>query len=384
MGFAQALSGLNGSAKNLDVIGNNIANSQTYGFKSQSTQFADMYAGSKVGQGVQVAGIQQNFNNGNLETTGRGLDLAISGGGFFTFLQANGTVGYSRNGQVTRNVNGNLENAQGALLMGASGPIQVSTASMPSKATTSVSSVVNLDAGSDIITLPFDPTNPDTYSFSTVVNTYDSLGNMQTVNMNYVKTGVNQWEVYASMNGVASASGPQALNFTTNGTLTGYTPSNFQFAMTNGAANLDFSFDATGTTQFGSDFYNSSTKQDGYTNGDLVGISVDKSGNVVGNYSNQQTLILGTLQLANFLNPEGLNPIGNNMFAATNESGQALLGTAGVGQFGTVQSGMLEASNVDLTGELVKLIVAQRTYQANSSVVKTNDEVLQQAVNLRN
>ena len=382
MGFSQALSGLNAASKNLDVIGNNISNSQTVGYKSSSTQFADVYAQSKIGLGTKVAGVIQNFNSGNLESTGRSLDLAITGNGFFQFEQAGETV-YSRNGQLTMTPEGYLENAQGARLIGESGVLQIASSGMPASASTEVVSSVNLDSGEDVVVAAFDPTDPDTYTHTNTINTFDSLGNMHTMTAYYVKTGVNTWDVHMALNGVESTSAAQSLSFTNNGTLAGYAPTNFQFPMTNGAANLDFTLDLTGTTQFGQEFNLDSLTQDGYTAGALVGVSIDDAGNVLGTYANEQKVVLGTISMANFRNPEGLMPVGNNVWKATDSSGQALLGQAGSGQFGAIESGSVEASNVDMTNELVKMIVAQRTYQANAQTVKTQDEVLQQAVNLR-
>lgn len=382
MGFSQALSGVNAASSDLNVIGNNIANSATVGFKSSKTQFADVYAGSKVGLGTKVAGVIQNFNAGNLETTDRNLDIAISGAGFLTFND-NGSVVYSRNGQLTMTSEGYLTNASGAKLVGTNGVIQIPTAGMPSKATTSVKETVNLNSGDAIKAVAFDPTNPDTYNYTNVANTYDSLGNMQKVSLYYVKTGVNTWSVHAALDGVESTSGAQTLNFTPNGTLTGYTPSNFAFPMTNGANNLSFAGDFTGSTQFGSDFNVSNLVQDGYTNGSMVGVTIDNNGNVVGSYSNEQKVTLSTIQLANFRNPEGLKAMGDNVWTETAASGQALVGQANIGQFGSIEAGVTEASNVDMTKELVAMIIAQRAFQANSQTIKTQDEVLQTAVNLK-
>ncbi|WP_274644481.1 flagellar hook protein FlgE [Pseudomonas serbica] len=381
MSMNSGLSGLNAASKNLDVIGNNIANSQTVGFKSSKVQFADVYA-NKVGMGVGVAGVIQNFNNGNLEATGRNLDLAIGGDGFFQFSQ-NGETVYSRNGQVKMTPEGFLENAQGARLIGPNGPIQISNAGMLSNATTKVASAVNVDSREPIITAAFNMADPDTYSYANTANTYDSLGNQHTVTLYYTKTGVNQWSVRAGMDGAMSASAPQPLNFTTNGSLNAYAPTNFQFPMTNGANNIDFTMDFKGSTQFGSDNYQNTLVQDGYTNGQMIGVTFDKDGSIMANYSNEQKVKVGTIQLANFLNPEGLKPLGDNVWAATTGSGQAVTGTAGVGRLGTVESGVLEASNSDTSHDLVDLIVAQRNYQANAQTIKSQDEILQQAINLR-
>ncbi|WKN24272.1 flagellar hook protein FlgE [Azotobacter vinelandii] len=381
MGFSQALSGLNAASSNLNVVSNNIANSQTVGFKSSTTQFADVYASSRVGLGVQVAGVVQNFTSGNLETTDRSLDLAISGSGFFRFEQA-GQVVYSRNGQLTLTPEGYLQNAQGARLLGSNGAIQIPADGLQAQPTTEFDATLNLDSGSDVITAAFDATDENTYSYANTATVFDSLGNSHELTLYFTKTGTNEWAVNAALDGAVSASAAQALEFTTSGLLDGYTPTSFDFAMTNGAADISFELDLTGSTQFGNDFEVSSLDQDGYTAGSLVGFTIEENGNVVGNYSNEQSLVVGQIQLATFRSPEGLQPVGDNAWVETAASGQPLVGTAGSGQFGSLESGVVEASNVDLTKELVNLIIAQRNFQANAQSVSTQSEVLEQAVNL--
>jgi flagellar hook protein FlgE len=394
MSFSQALSGLNAASQNLDVIGNNIANSQTYGFKGSSIQFADVYAGSQIGQGVRVAGVLQNFANGTLETTGRNLDLGINGGGFFRFKQGDQTV-YSRNGQLTLTQDGYLVNAAGAKLTGfAAGvgtggtpeALHVPTDAMSANPTTSVQAALNLDAGSatiDRTTVPFDATDASTYSYANTGTTYDSLGVQHIMTTYFTKTGGNTWEVEVGMDG--NPAGQGQLVFDTNGVLNAgaSTLPNVTFTPAGGAAPMNFTVGFDGTTQFGNDFALSSLVQDGYTSGSLVGIRFDKNGDIVGSYSNEQTRTLGTIALANFRNPEGLAPAGDNAWTETGDSGQPLLGTAGTGQLGSLEDGTLESSNVDLATELVNLIIAQRNYQANTQTIKTQDQVLQSVVNLR-
>lgn len=385
MGFSQALSGLNASSGNLNVISNNIANSQTVGFKSSTTRFADIYAaGSRVGMGVKTAGVVQNFTNGTPETTNRALDLAISGTGFFTFQQ-NGQTVYSRNGQLTLTPDGYLENSQGAQLVGVSGaPVQVPSAGLAATATTKVGATLNLDANATKTYT--DSATGITYSYANTATVYDSLGNSHTLTMFFSKDAApatNQWTVRTSLDGTASAT-TQTVKFDYSGVLTSGATSPYSYTMSNGAAPLSFNLDLTGTTQFGNDFEMTTLTQNGYTAGSLVGFTIDENGNIIGNYSNDQSNPLGQIQLASFRSPEGLQPIGDNAWTATTASGQAILGTAGIGQFGSIQTGMTESSNVDLTKELVNLIVAQRTFQANSQSVKAQSEVLQQAVNLGN
>lgn len=393
MGFSQALSGLNAAASQLDVVGNNIANSQTVGFKGSSVQFADVYTGAKVGQGVRVSGVLQDFSNGTLESTGRNLDLGINGAGFFRFLQGEQIV-YSRNGQLTLTKEGYLENAQGARLTGFPAGVgtggqpqvlQVPSGGMSASATTGVDATFNLDAESDIITDAFDPADDDTYSYANTATVYDSLGVQHTMTLYFVKTGENEWAVHSAVDGDLGGNTPGTLAFNSNGTLdqANSTFPDYSFAMNNGADDVTFGINFDGTTQFGQEFDLGSLDQNGYTAGSLVGVTVDDDGNIIGNYANEQSQVLGTLALANFRNPEGLQPAGDNAWVETGTSGQPLLGLAGTGMFGNVESQALEVSNVDLTSELVDLIIAQRNYQANTQTIKVQDEVLQNAVNLR-
>ncbi len=395
MGFSQALSGLNASSSNLNVIGNNIANSQTVGFKSSNAVFADVFAGAKIGAGVSVSSVVQNFGAGNVEGTGRALDLAISGEGFFKLSQE-GQVVYSRNGQLTLTPDGYLENAQGARLMSNAGVLQVPSAAMPASATTKLSSVFNLKSSDAAkpATPAFDPADSDTFNYASTASVYDSLGNVHQVTTYFRKTDANEWELYATLDGNDITPNPvPTLSFDSNGKLLDtYTPAEFtvdatatspDVGLNNGAAELKFTIDLTGTTQFGNDYDQSSLTQNGYTAGSLVGITIDQNGTIVGNYSNEQKQTVGALILATFRTPEGLQSVGNNVWIETAASGQPLFGTAGIGRFGTVESGALEVSNVDMTKELVNLIVAQRTFQANAQSVKAQSDMLEQAVNLR-
>ena len=396
MGFSQALSGLNAAATNLDVVGNNIANSQTVGFKGSSVQFADVYTGAMAGQGTRVAAVLQDFSNGTLEATGRDLDLGLNGSGFFRFTQ-NDQVVYSRNGQLTLTREGYLENAQGARLtgfpagVGSGGQpeiLQVPAGAMNASATTAVQASFNLDATAGIIdrtVTPFSTTDSGSYSYANTGTAYDSLGVQHTVTTYFTKTADNTWEVRVAVDGNLDSANTGELVFNTNGTLddAASTFPTYGFTPGGGADPLNFALAFDGTTQFGNDFALDSLTQNGYAAGALVGISFDESGNIVGNYANEQKQLLGTIALANFRNPEGLSPQGDNAWVETGASGQPLLGLAGSGQFGSLENGAVEVSNVDLTRELVNLIVAQRNYQANTQTIKVQDEVLQSAVNLR-
>ncbi|EKK5267542.1 flagellar hook protein FlgE [Cronobacter dublinensis] len=410
MAFSQAVSGLNAASTNLDVIGNNIANSATYGFKSGSVSFADMFAGSKAGLGVKVAGITQDFGDGVTTNTGRKLDVAISQNGFFRLVDSNGGVFYSRNGQLKLDANSNLVNMQGMQITGypATGtppvvqqgadpiPLTIPTAQMPASKTTSANFVMNLNSADDVpAQSPFDPANSSTFNKAVPLTVYDSLGNEHNLKLYYVKTADNKWDIYnmdTSVGGATPTTPLTSLSFNDSGALTGITnasPAGSQqvpvaVAALNGSAAFSFSMNVTGTTQQNSGANVILTSnQNGYKPGDLVGYEVTEDGSLVGNYSNEKSQLLGQIVLANFANPEGLSSQGDNVWSASTASGVALLGSAGTGNFGKLTSGALEASNVDLSKELVNMIVAQRNYQSNAQTIKTQDQILNTLVNLR-
>ncbi|MCT8469799.1 flagellar hook protein FlgE [Chromohalobacter canadensis] len=404
MGFSQSLSGVNAASSQLDTIGNNISNSQTVGFKSSSTQFADIYANSQ-GLGTRVADTVQNFATGSLETTGRSLDLAIAGEGFFQFSQ-NEQMAYSRNGQLTMSADGYFENAQGARLTDQQGePLQITEFSQGAQATTGVESAFNLDAESSVPpdAAAFDQTNSDSYNYVTNAGTvYDSLGVAHDMSMYYTKTDTNTWQARASIpnpsGGAPLVSGPQTLTFNGNGQLdpdpngdgtnegvTGFTFTAGDAAngLGNGANQLNVDIDLDGTTQNGEDFELREFAQDGNASGTFVGVDITENGEILANYSNGNSGEVGTIGMANFRNPAGLTPEGDNLWTATQESGAALLGQAGSGQIGSLESGTVEASNVDLTQELVDMIIAQRNFQANNNAIQTQSDILETVTNLR-
>ncbi|TKI08296.1 flagellar hook protein FlgE [Martelella alba] len=399
MGFSQAISGLNAASSNLDVIGNNIANSETSGFKSSSVSFADVYAGSQVGLGVKVASVMQNFNDGTVNTTDNGMDVAISNNGFFRVVDSSGSVYYTRDGELTLDDNRNLMTSTGMYVTGypASGnpptiqqganPVNLSipTTGIAAQATTSATMALNLTSSADTITTTFDPNDSSTYSYSEPLTTYDSLGNPHNLNLYFVKTGDNAWEVHC-VDGSDSTATDQdlgTLNFTANGTLTGTTSFTINTNGINGANADSFSIDFSGTQQqYASASSVSSQNQDGYTAGDLTKYEINDDGTITGTYSNGKTQLLGQIVLANFANTQGLSSQGDNVWSATAASGQAILGTAGSGNFGSLTSGALESSNVNLSQELVNLIVAQRDYQSNAQTIKAQDTIMQTLVSM--
>lgn len=400
MGFSQAVSGLNAASNNLDVIGNNIANSATVGFKSGTVTFADMFAGSKVGMGVKVASVLQDFGNGTVTSSSRDLDIAISGGGFYRLQDTNGSTYYSRNGQFMLNGR-NIVNAQGMQLTGypVAGtppvvqtgadpvPLTVPNGDMLASQTTTASIIANLKSSDSVPTGSWatTPGAEGTYNSKTALTTYDSQGNVHNFTLYFVKTANNTWQTYAKDDSVSPATYQNAgtLNFAANGALTGHTPFNINLTGTNGAANGAFTLNLTGSVQQNTEYSYKSPTQNGFAPGSLTGFAINDDGTIEGSYSNGQKQALGQILLASFANPEGLSPEGDNAWSETASSGQAVVGLAGSGSLGKLIGKSTESSNVDLSKELVNMIVAQRNYQSNAQTIKTQDSILQTLVSLR-
>ncbi len=411
MSFSQGLSGLNAASQALDVVGNNIANSQTVGFKSGSIAFADVFAGSQIGMGVQVSSVNQNFSDGVLGMGNSDLDMGIQGNGFFRLTNDAGGVFYSRNGQFKQDENGYIINNQGMFLTGyqatgnppsiqpgaAVGPIQIPTGQMPARASDAGTLKGNLNSETEAIDQsappvghPFDPADNKSYNSVTQVDAYDSLGNKHTVNVYYVKTGDNTWKAYSSdttspnLNGTGDpVYGEMDLTFDTAGQLTSNpTTLNIQGAAYNGGAPLNFDLDLDGMTQQASDTDMGSPTTTGYAPGLMNGYVVGDNGQIIASYSNGQSQLLGQVVLSNFTNPGGLTSKGDNTWSETPESGQPSTGIAGTGNLGKLLGNRLEASNVDLSKEMVNMIVYQRNYQSNSQTIKTQSELLQILANL--
>ena len=408
MSFQQGLSGLDAASKQLEVIGNNVANSGTVGFKESTTDFADVYANSltgsgssQIGIGTQVASVAQQFTQGNITSTSNPLDIAINGGGFFR-MSNNGAITYSRNGQFQMDKSGYIVNAQGnrltgytastsgVLSTGAPAEIQINTADLQPSATTKVVGLVNLDSTSAALPAAgFNPTDPTTYNNSTAVTVFDSLGNSHTLQSFFVNTTPGTWDVFTTADGVSTTALPTptaTLTFSGTGIAPTISPSNaapVSFAVSNGATTpVPLTLDYSGSTQFGSAFTVNSLSQDGFTSGSLSGFNTGADGTITGTYTNGQSKTLGQMVLANFVNPNGLQSLGGNAWAASATSGPPLVGTPKSGSLGVLQSSATEDSNVDLTSELVNMITAQRAYQANSQTIKTEDQMLQTLVNL--
>lgn len=406
MSFSQGLSGLNAASQALDVVGNNIANSQTIGFKSGAISFADVFAGSQIGMGVQVSGVRQNFSDGVLGQGTGSLDMGIQGNGFFRLVSEAGQVFYSRNGQFKTNENGYVINDTGMQLTGyqatgtpptiqpgaAIGPIQIPTGQMPARASDSGTMKGNLDSGAEVIdpNLTFDPKDSNSYNSVSQVDAYDSLGNRHTINVYFVKTGDNQWTIHTSdttapVRNDAGEVQYQALDirFDSAGQLiTNPARVPVAGAAYNGAEAIDFALDLTGMTQQATETAMESPSTTGYPPGMMNGFTVGDNGQIIASYSNGQQQLLGQVVLANFTNAGGLASSGNNAWTETPSSGQPVVGIAGTGNLGNLYGNKVEASNVDLSQEMVNMIIFQRNYQSNSQTIKTQSELLQTLVNL--
>ena len=403
MGFSQAISGMNAASKQLDVIGNNIANSATVGFKSASISFADIYAGSKVGMGVKVASVMQNFNDGTITSTNNSLDVAISGNGFFRLVDSNGQIYYTRNGQFQLDAERNIVSVDGLQLTGylatgtppkiqqgsAPGPLKISQEMLNASATSKAFLQTNLNSNSKVPEKqPINAEDADTFNYSTNITTYDSLGNQRNVQLFYVKTADNQWDVHYldSSDPNASLKTLGQMEFDSSGKLISEPEMTINLNGLNGSADNTFTLSLANSTQQNMGKEVGSIKApiiDGYAAGDLVGYSINDDGTIYGVYSNQQTMLLGQIAMADFANVNGLESTGNNNWRSTPNSGAEVLGVANSGTFGSLASGAVEASNVDMSAELVNMIVAQRNYQSNSQTIKTQDQIFNTLVNLR-
>ena len=414
MSFQQGLSGLNTSSKALDVIGNNIANSSTVGFKSGEVHFADVYANSlsgggasQVGIGSSISGIQQAFSQGNVTATNNPLDISINGNGFFRMENSAGSPTYTRNGQFHLDNEGFIVNDQGLKLTGfpgdakngTPGPIQLSSEPIKPLATNlagDIEATLNLDSREGVPEItPFSPADPKSYNYSTALSVFDSLGVPHTLTFFFVRTSAGgPWDVSARLdNAVNAANEPVAeavgtLTFNTSGGFADTATTSFtlpSWPLTSGAESpwVPGTVDFSTSTQYGSSSSVGSLTQGGYGPGSLTGLTVNADGIVQGRYSNGKTNSLGRVVLATFANPNGLASLGNNQWQANSISGDERLDIPGAGTKGVMQSASIEESNVDLTAQLVNMITQQRNYQASAQTIKTQDQIMQTLVNLR-
>jgi len=419
MSFGIALSGIDAAQSDLNVTANNIANSSTTGYKSSTSEFAELFAvnGSGVsktqsGNGVALTDIAQNFKQGNISTTGNNLDLAISGDGFFVLKDTSGNIDYTRAGSFQTDANNYVVNAAGQHLqvypLTSTGTyntttlqnLQLTNAASAPSATTSAQTIFNLPSNAAAPATAFSPTDASTYNQTTTMTVYDSLGAAHTASIYFVKgttaAGTSNWSAYEYIDGTQVNAQPLKLAYNSSGVLSSVTnpggaAANPQlnaasfgaYTPTTGAAAMNVSFDFSKSTQYGNTFATTSLTQDGYTTGTLSGISVGTDGVVQANFTNGQSLALGKVAVATFANTQGLQQVANTNWVATYASGTPLYGQAGQSGAGNIQSGALEDSNVDLTAQLVNMIQAQRNFQANAQVITTENQVTQSIINIR-
>jgi flagellar hook protein FlgE len=413
MSFGIALSGLDAAQSDLDVTANNISNSSTTGFKSSSSQFAELFSASsggvsqtQIGGGVQLTSVQQEFSQGNLQTTGNSLDLALNGSGFFTVSQG-GAVQYTRGGSFHTNSSGAVVNDNGQFLQvyapttaGNFNTTSLHNLTIPSgdsapAASTTASLVYNLPANAAAPpTSPFSPTDANTYNQSTSVTVYDSLGAAHTASMYFVNTGAGTWNVFETIDGtrVNANNKPVQLTYSSSGVLTSVldaaSGTNAQalsfgsYTPTTGAAAMNVAYNFASTTQYGQSFSVTSETQNGYTTGQLSGVSVSASGVVQANYTNGQSVALGQVAVANFADEQGLQQVANTNWQSTFTSGPAVYGQAGSAGVDTIASGSLENSNVNITAELVNMITAQRAFQANAEMISAENQITQTVIGI--
>lgn len=404
MSFQQGLSGLNAASKTLEVIGNNVSNANTVGFKQSRAEFADVFANSLIGSGAsqigigtKIANVAQQFTQGNITATNNTLDIAINGAGFFR-LSNQGAITYTRNGQFSMDKDGYIVTSDNKRLMGygadningsTAQEIQIDTSDLQPAASETITGQVNLDSRNTVpTTTPFDPADPTTYNNSNAVTVYDEQGNSHTLQTYFVKTASNTWKVFTAADGVSTTTLPTptaTMTFDSTGTNPTIVPAapTVTFTPTTGAGAVNVAMDYSASTQFGSTFSVNKLTQDGYSSGRIASFTTGSDGVIMGRYTNGQSKELGRVVLANFVNPNGLLSLGGNQWLQTFASGDENVGAPGTSTLGVLQSSAVEDSNVDLTAELVNMISAQRVYQANAQTVKTQDQVLQTLVNLR-
>ena len=406
MTFDIALTGINAASTQLDTISNNIANNATTGFKRSRSEFADVYAVSTfgatnpaVGQGVRISGIRQEFQQGDTTFTNNNLDISIEGQGMFR-LQDNGNPIYTRAGNFGLDREGYIVNSSGHRLTGYRtndddqiepiiDDLRVDYSDLQPQPTTAVELAMNLDIKDDVLP-PFDVTDASTFNFSTSTTVYDSLGASQLTNVYFHKDAPNTWSAYTYVDGAeVSQIGGDELSFDSsgilqavNGTAGGSFTTN-SFTPASNAAPMALTFDMSAVTHFDNGFAVNRIVQDGYAAGRLEDFDVDPSGTIFGRFSNGQAKTMGQVTLTSFPNMQGLRQIGDTSWTETFASGEPATGEPGTASLGQLQAGSLEGSNVDITQELVSMIGAQRSFQANAQVISTGDTLTQTVINIR-
>ncbi|WP_077033535.1 flagellar hook protein FlgE [Pelomonas sp. KK5] len=394
MSFEIAMSGINAVSASLETISNNIANASTSGFKSSRTNFSAVYAGTQANGAAATSQTQSIGKGGGLMNTGSGMDALIQGRGFFAVKDNAGQQLYTRVGSFSVDKDGYVVDTLGRKLqgygmqvdsagrpvagLGALGDLKVPNGQIAAQASSQLKFTGNLSADWTVPSAAFDPDVPNSYNSSITSVVYDSLGGKHSVTQYFVKSGGSQVDVHYSFDGAAPTAGP-TLTFDTQGQLTSATTAtlNVPAASMNGADPLAVAIDYTGTTQFAGDTTTLANSPNGYPSGALTGTSLSADGSVVATYSNGQTQIVGTVALATFADEGALRPVDGTSWAATTATGAALMAQPGSAASSKLTTGALEQSNVDMTGELVNLMGAQRSYQANTKVLSAENEMMQ-------
>jgi flagellar hook protein FlgE len=415
MSFDIALSGIQAINEQLGTISNNIANAGTYGFKASRANFASQYAGTQAA-GVQIGSVTQNIGlNGGVVATGRGMDAAINGRGFFVTKDLQGQNNYTRVGIFDANVDGYLVDSAGrrvqgfsitppATTLGPMGDLKVPTGQIAPVPSSELNYVSNLSADWKAPTVTFDPPDatpgaekvpdPQSYNMSRVSVIYDSRGNQHTLTQYFIKKDTDTVTVSYALDGNADAGAADFdLKFDAKGQLVATTPptptvttltmsplvwdeTNSGF-IANGTDPIELEIDYTGTTHAFGEATTSTNKANGYSAGSFIGVELAKDGSVVAKYSNDQRQAVGKLAVATFPDEGNLTPVSDTSWLASNASGTPLYGTPGTGMAGSLSVAALEGSNVDITSELVGLMTSQRNYQANSKVLQTENAMMQ-------
>lgn len=414
MSFETALTGINAASTELNVISNNIANNATSGFKSSRVEFADVYAQSagststgNVGQGVRVASVRQEHTQGDMQFTERNLDIAVEGLGLFKLSDNDSTL-YTRSGNFGIDREGYIVNTEGAKLTGfgvdddneilpITTDLQIDYSNLEPNPSTKVTLAANLSTtatqpveADGTTPLTFDSTDPDTYNFSTSTLVYDSLGSSSVASIYFQKEGANTWKAFPVIGDDPIEVGSFDLDFATSGfmkpqstdpdaVVEDYGPVTFS---PDGATDMSLSFDLSAITQFEDAFGVNKIDQDGYSAGRLEDFDIDTLGVISGRYSNGEAKTMGQVTLSNFSNESGLQQVGTTSWKESYASGAPATGAPGSSSLGKLQSGALEGSNVDITQELVSMITAQRSFQANAKVISTGDTITQTVINI--
>jgi flagellar hook protein FlgE len=391
MSFDIALSGIHAINEQLESVSNNIANASTYGFKSSRANFSSVYAGTSA-NGVEIGSHTQNIGQaGATQTTGRSLDAAIDGRGFFVSRDPQGGMTYTRVGIFSTDAKGYLIDSNGKMVqgygpskggaLGPMGDILVPTGQIDASPTTSIAFVGNLSSDWTVPATAFDSTKSTSYNMVKQSVVYDAIGTQHTMSQYFVKKDATTVDVYYSMDGAsitpATAAANNSLVFDTTGQLTGGGSMNLSIAASAAAAAVNFTVDYTGTTKFAGEATTTTNRSDGYASGAFVGVELAADGSLVAKYSNDKSQVVGTIAIATFANEGALQQISDTSWTANGTSGNALYNLPGVGLSGKLTTGALEGSNVDVTSELVGLMTSQRNYQANSKVLTTENQMMQ-------